>query len=77
MITPAKGATMHKHRGVSIPPAQKVIIYSEGKQAFTKGDHRGYNPYSANNLSFATIWWNGWDTGEEESHAVRPSKQKA
>jgi len=43
-----------------------------------KGEHRSYNPYAANNLSLAAIWWNGWDTGEEESHAaVRPVKLKA
>jgi hypothetical protein len=68
---------MHKLRVASIPVAQKAIIYAEGKQAFAKGEHRGYNPYSSNNLSLAAIWWNGWDTGEEESHAVKPVKRTA
>ena len=68
---------MHKLKTARIPVAQKAIIYAEGKQAFTKGEHRGYNPYSANNLSLAAIWWNGWDTGEEESRAVQPAKPKA
>jgi hypothetical protein len=68
---------MHKLKTARIPVAQKAIIYAEGKQAFTKGEHRGYNPYSANNLSLAAIWWNGWDTGEEESHRAQPAKPKA
>lgn len=68
---------MHKYKAVSIPAAQKAMIFSEGKQAFTKGEHRGYNPYSANNLKLAAIWWNGWDTGEEESRPVQPVKRKA
>ena len=67
---------MHKYKVANIPAAQKAIIYSEGKEAFAKGEHRAYNPYAANNLQFAAIWWNGWDTGEEESHTVRPAKQK-
>jgi len=68
---------MHKYKVESIPAAQKATIHSEGKQAFTKGEHRGYNPYSSNNLKLATIWWNGWDTGEEESHVVQSAKHKA
>ena len=68
---------MRKYKVANIPAAQKTIIYSEGKQAFTKGDHRSYNPYAANNLTLAAIWWNGWDTGEEESHTVQPAKEKA
>ena len=68
---------MHKLKTVRIPVAQKAIIYAEGKQAFTKGEHRGYNPYSANNLSLAAIWWNGWDTGEEESPVVPLGKKKS
>jgi hypothetical protein len=68
---------MRKYKVASIPATQKVNTYSEGKQAFRKGEHRSYNPYAANNLTLATIWWNGWDTGEEESHAVKPAKQKA
>ena len=68
---------MQKYRVASIPAAQKASTYSDGKQAFTKGERRGYNPYAANNLTLATIWWNGWDTGEEESYAVQPAKRKA
>ena len=68
---------MHKYRIASIPVAQKDLIYSEGKQAFAKGEHRGYNPYAATNLALAAIWWNGWDTGEEESRAVPSAKRKA
>lgn len=68
---------MRKYKGASIPAAQKASIYSEGKQAYMKGKRRGHNPYAANNLTLATIWWNGWDTGEEESHAVQPARQNA
>ena len=70
---------MRKYKVVSIPVAQKALIHSEGKQAFMNGEHRGYNPYAANNLMLAAIWWNGWDTGEEESHAIqlKPVKRKA
>ena len=67
---------MRKYRDISIPAAQKSIIYSEGKQAFMKGEHRSYNPYTANNLTLAAIWWNGWDTGEEETYGVQPAKLK-
>ena len=77
MIKPAEGVTMRKYKFASIPAAQKASTYSEGKQAFTIGKHRGYNPYAANNLTLATIWWNGWDTGEEESQPIQPAKQKA
>jgi len=68
---------MRKYKVANIPAAQKLIIYSEGKQAFTKGEHRAYNPYAGTNLAFAAIWWNGWDTGEEESRAFTPVQQKA
>jgi hypothetical protein len=68
---------MRKYKVASIPAAQKVIIYAEGKQAFMNGEHRGYNPYAANNLTLSVIWCNGWDTGEEESHIVQPGKRKA
>ena len=67
---------MGKYRVASIPAAEKAIVYSEGKQAFTKGEHRSYNPYAASNLTLAAIWWNGWDTGEEESEAVQSGKKK-
>jgi hypothetical protein len=68
---------MRKYKVANIPAAQKAIIYSEGKHAFKKGEHRAYNPYAANNLTLATIWWNGWDTGEEESQTVQSAKRKA
>ena len=67
---------MRKYKVESIPAAQKTLIFSEGKEAFMKGEHRGYNPYAANNSTLAAIWWNGWDTGEEESHTVQPAKRK-
>jgi len=67
---------MRKYKVASIPAAEKASTYSEGKQAFMKGKRRGYNPYAANNLTLATIWWNGWDTGEEESYAVQPARRK-
>ena len=68
---------MHKYKVTSMPVAQKAVIYSEGKEVFMKGERRAYNPYAANNLTLAAIWWNGWDTGEEESHTVQPARRKA
>jgi hypothetical protein len=68
---------MHKYKVANIPVAQKTLIHSEGKQAFTKGEHRGYNPYSSNNLTLAAIWWNGWDTGEEEREAGKKPQNAA
>ena len=68
---------MRKNKIARVPAAQKAIIYSEGKEAFMKGERRGSNPYAANNLALAATWWNGWDTGEEESHRVQTTKVKA
>jgi hypothetical protein len=68
---------MRKYKVARIPAAQKATIYAEGKQAFSKGQHRSYNPYAANNLALATIWWNGWDTGQEESNTVQRVQKKA
>ena len=68
---------MRKYKAASIPATQKAMIYSEGKLAFTKGKQRSYNPYAASNLTLAALWWNGWDTGEEESRALQPVKRKA
>jgi len=68
---------MHKYKVTSIPVAQKAVIYSEGKEAFMKGEHRAYNPYAATNVTLAAIWRNGWDTGEEEGHTVQPARRKA
>jgi hypothetical protein len=49
-----------------ITPAKREIVYAEGKLAFDEHKRRGYNPYSASNLTFAVSWWHGWDTAEEE-----------
>lgn len=68
---------MRKYKDAIISATQKAIVYAEGKKAFTTGKHRGYNPYTANNLALAAIWWNGWDTGKEENSAAEPNKQKA
>jgi hypothetical protein len=76
MISQAKGISMHKYKITTIPPAQKAVIYAEGKRAFTEGQQRGYNPYSAHSLARAVIWWNGWDTGKEESAPFQPAKKK-
>ncbi|HET8670534.1 MAG TPA: hypothetical protein VFM05_07895 [Candidatus Saccharimonadales bacterium] len=68
---------MHRHKLTTTPAVQKAVTYAEGKQAFTEGQRRSYNPYAAHNLALATIWWNGWDTGEEESHVVQLAKKKS
>ena len=70
---------MHKYRYRAIPKIDTANIYAEGKRAFTEGQHRAYNPYSASNLALAAIWWNGWDTAEEERQskcATRPGSSK-
>jgi len=67
---------MPKYRYRAIPKIDTANIYAEGKLAFKEGQQRGHNPYSATNLALATTWWNGWDTGEEESIADRPGKRK-
>ena len=68
---------MRKLRFVTPPAEKKAITYAEGKQAFTEGLRRSNNPHTAQNLQLATIWWNGWDTGEEESSRVEPAKKKS
>lgn len=68
---------MRKLRIVTTPAEQKAVTYAEGKQAFTEGQRRSYNPHTAHNLALATIWWNGWDTGEEESKVVQSAKKKS
>lgn len=68
---------MQKYKNISIPAVQKAARYAEEKRAFQEGQRRGHNPYSANNLAFAAIWWNGWDTGEEESCVTVPGKKKS
>ena len=68
---------MRKHKITTIPVAQKAATYSEGKQAFTTGQRRSDNPYTSHNLELAAIWWNGWDTGEEESTMVQVAKKKS
>ena len=58
---------MYKHFKYKVIPGDlKARVYSEGEEAFYRGTQRGHNPYTANNLALATIWWHGWDTGEEE-----------
>jgi hypothetical protein len=67
---------MHKYRYRAIPKMQTANICAEGKQAFTEGQQRAYNPYAKTNLALAAIWWNGWDTGEEEREAhQKPQRQ--
>jgi len=67
---------MHKYRYIAIPKIQIENIYAEGKRAFTEDQHRAYNPYAKTNLALAAIWWNGWDTGEEEREALqKPQRQ--
>ena len=68
---------MRKHKIATIPAAQKAATYSEGKQAFKEGQRRSYNPYTAHNLALAAMWWNGWDTGEEERNVVQLAKKKS
>ena len=69
---------MHKYRYRTIPKLDTANIYAEGKLAFKEGRQRGYNPYIATNLALAAIWWNGWDTGEEECEAEpKPQRQSA
>jgi hypothetical protein len=60
---------MPKYRFKAITKIQTASIYAEGKRAFTEGRHRAHNPYAGTNLALATIWWNGWDTAEEERQA--------
>jgi hypothetical protein len=60
-------------RGISAE--QQASIYAEGKQAFLEGVRRSSNPYSGTNTALSAIWWNGWDTGEEESKDI-PTRKK-
>jgi hypothetical protein len=69
---------MPKYRHRAIPKIDTANIYAEGKRAFSEGQQRGHNPYRATNLALAAIWWNGWDTGEEEREAKqKPQRQSA
>ena len=67
---------MHKYRYRAIPKIQTANIYAEGKRAFTERQHRADNPYTKTNLAFATIWWNGWDTGQEERETYQKPQKK-
>lgn len=67
---------MPKYRFKAIPKAQTANIHAEGKRAFMEGRHRAHNPYAATNLALATIWWNGWDTGEEERQTPRKLQRR-
>lgn len=69
---------MPKYRYRAIPKIDTANVYAEGKLAFKEGQQRAYNPYRSTNLALATIWWNGWDTGEEEREAdKKPQMQQA
>ena len=61
-------------RGISAE--QHASIYAEGKQAFLKGIRRSSNPFAGTNTALAAIWWNGWDTGEEESKGILTARKK-
>ncbi len=67
---------MFKHFKYKVIPRDlKEKVYVEGKEAFNVGMLRGHNPYIKNNLALATIWWHGWDTGNELSDTpTKPSK---
>ena len=72
---------MFKHFKYKVIPGDlKERVYIEGKEAFSIGTQRGHNPYAANNLALATIWWHGWDTGKEKEQSsitIEPSKNKS
>jgi hypothetical protein len=53
------------------------IVYKEGKQAFGKGKRRTSNPYVQRSRALAAIWWNGWDTAQEEMEKRKPADQAA
>jgi hypothetical protein len=65
---------MRKYKFRTVPVSQKASVYAEGKHAFAEQKHRSDNPYARSNLALATIWWNGWDTGDEE--AGQPGRKK-
>jgi hypothetical protein len=68
---------MNKYKHKTIPAALKASVYAEGQRAFKEGQQRGYNPYTASNVALAAIWWNGWDTDQEESQTVQTGKKKS
>jgi hypothetical protein len=70
---------MYKHFKYKVIPANlKEKVYIEGKEAFRVGTRRGHNPYAANNLALATIWWHGWDTGNEQNNTpIEPDGTKS
>jgi hypothetical protein len=68
---------MNRYKHKTIATALKASVYAEGQCAFKKGQHRAYNPYTGNNLALAAIWWNGWDTGEEESEPIQSARRKS
>jgi hypothetical protein len=55
----------------SISEEKRRSVYAEGKRAFEDRKLRGYNPYSASNLTLTVSWWHGWDTAKEESQGKR------
>ena len=46
----------------SITLAQRENAYVEGERAFTVGQWRTSNPYSARGSTLEQVWWNGWDS---------------
>ncbi len=69
-----KGPDQYIPGGISA--TQQANIYTAGKQAFLEGVRRSSNPYAGTNTALAAIWWNGWDTGEEESKDILTSRKK-
>jgi hypothetical protein len=53
------------------------IVYKEGKQHFGEGRRRISNPYGERSRALAAIWWNGWDTAQEEMEQRKPAEQAA
>ena len=54
---------------------ERERVYAEGRQAFDEHKGRGYNPHAASNLTFAVLWWHGWDTAEEEKESKSKSER--
>ena len=48
---------------------ERERVYAEGRQAFDEHKGRGYNPHAASNLTFAVLWWHGWDMPKKKKKA--------
>jgi hypothetical protein len=57
-----------RYKNITTHP-ERERAYAEGRQAFNEHKGRGYNPHTASNLTFAVLWWHGWDTAEEEKES--------